>query len=216
MIEPVWVFVDAFLAIVEKPAGFLSVPGKHLQQPDLSAWVQKRFPFAKAVHRLDQATSGLVLFALHAKTHAVLSTAFAKGLIEKHYIADVDGFISEDSGEIHLPILSTPSSLKRTIDAKGKPATTRWQVIQHHKESTRLQLTPITGRTHQLRIHLAAIGHAIMGDTLYHPMGQHHLIEPMHPSEEQVHPRLHLHASTLKFHHPHHPTWLHFTSLPSF
>jgi len=210
VIEPVWVFVDAFLAVIEKPAGLLSVPGKHLQQPDLSAWVQKRFPFAKAVHRLDQATSGLVLFALHAKTHAALSTAFAKGCIEKHYIADVEGFIPQTSGEIHLPILSTPTILKRMIDAKGKPATTRWQVIAHHQKTTRLQLTPLTGRTHQLRVHLAAIGHAILGDTLYHPEHQRYF------AQEHAPHRLHLHASTLKFSHPHHPTLCEFHSQPIF
>lgn len=210
MIVPSWVFVDTFLAVVEKPARLLSVPGKCLQQPNLSDWIQQRFPFAKAVHRLDQATSGLMLFALNANTHRALSAAFAKGLIEKHYVADVMGFVYETNGEIHLPILSMPATLKRTINAKGELATTHWRVIERHQKTTRLYLTPITGRTHQLRVHLAAIGHPIMGDTLYRS------IEPMQPKEKYDHHRLHLHASALKFYHPHHPTLLYFTSSPVF
>lgn len=188
------VHVDAALIVVDKPAGLLSVPGRGPDKQDCAAArVQQRWPDALVVHRLDQATSGLLLFARGIATQRTLSRAFEVGAVGKRYIAVVHGLIAEASGRIDLPLAADwPNRPRQQVDhTHGKPATTDWQCLEldTERQRSRLALQPATGRTHQLRVHLAAIGHPIVGDTLY--------ADAAEPA-----PRLLLHASALRFAHP--------------
>lgn len=187
---------DAELLIVEKPAGLLAVPGRGADKQDcLAVRVQARWPEALVVHRLDQATSGLMLFARGAAVQRRLSLAFEQRAVDKRYVAVVAGSVAGDEGRIDLPIAADwPQRPRRCIDlAQGRPSQTRWQVIDRDDagQRTRLVLEPLTGRTHQLRVHLQAIGHPILGDALYAP-----------PEVQARAPRLLLHAQALAFTHP--------------
>jgi tRNA pseudouridine32 synthase/23S rRNA pseudouridine746 synthase len=185
---------DALIA-VDKPAGQLSVPGRGAALADCT-WTRARgqWPDALVVHRLDQATSGLMLFARGLHVQRVLSRAFAERGVDKRYIAVVHGLLTDDTGRIELPLAADwPQRPRQRIDHEaGKPARTDWQVLQRDaaRQRTRLLLQPVTGRTHQLRVHLAALGHAIVGDALY---------ATAHDAAE---PRLLLHASELQLAHP--------------
>lgn len=173
------VYTDDALVVFDKPAGLLSVPGRGADKQDcLSARAMQCFPDARIVHRLDMATSGLILLARGAANQRILSLAFANRQIEKRYEALVDGLIEPDPKpdtwhDIDLPIaLDWPHRPRRIIDsANGKPSRTRWRAISCDAAlgASRLHLAPLTGRTHQLRVHLAAIGHPILGDALYAP-----------------------------------------------
>ena len=169
------VYADAHLLVLNKPAGLLSVPGKGSDKQDcLSSRVQKSYPDALIVHRLDMATSGLMLMARGPIIQAALSKLFETRAIHKRYIAVVDGLMPANSSWqlIDLPIaLDWPNRPLRIIHAAGKPSMTRWRVLHHDKDAntTRLELEPITGRSHQLRVHLNALGHPILGDALYAP-----------------------------------------------
>lgn len=191
---PPIVFADDALVVVDKPAGQLAVPGRGDDKRDCS-WLRvcRRFPDALVVHRLDQATSGLLLFGRGAFAQRALSHAFAARAVDKQYVAVVSGLIVDDSGEIDLPLAADwPQRPRQRVDhAAGKPARTRWQVLARdaHARRTRLALQPLTGRTHQLRVHLAAIGHPIVGDALY-------------GAAPVAGPRLLLHASALRLRHP--------------
>ena len=193
------IHADASLLILDKPAGLLAVPGRGADKQDcLSARVQREFPDALIVHRLDMATSGLMLFARGAEVQRELSRAFAERHVHKRYVAIVDGCATApetDWGVIDLPIAADwPQRPLRVVDhARGKPSITRWRVIgiDAAANTSRLELAPITGRSHQLRVHLRAIGHPILGDALY--------------GDEQSRSRadrLLLHASELAFAHP--------------
>lgn len=186
------VHVDAALLVLDKPAGLLAVPGRR-EADCLSTRAQRQWPDALVVHRLDMATSGLMLLARGAAMQRQLSMAFAAREVDKRYEALVHGTIDGDTGEIALPIgADWPNRPRQRIDAEqGRPATTRWRVLARSddRRTTRLELEPVTGRTHQLRVHLQAIGHPIVGDALYGP--------PTHGSE-----RLHLHATELALIHP--------------
>jgi len=176
--------------VVDKPAGLLSVPGRGEDKQDcLSARVQKTYPDTLVVHRLDMATSGLVIFARGAEMQRQLSVMFSECLVQKDYVAIVTGKVTPKQGEIDLPLISDwPNRPRQKVDTKsGKPSLTRYQVLNPEQTDTRLKLTPITGRTHQLRVHLAAIGHPIIGDALY---------------DGRAAPRLMLHAERLCFKHP--------------
>ena len=189
---------DADLLVLDKPAGLLCVPGRGADKQDcLSARAVQRWPDALVVHRLDMATSGLVLMARGAAMQRALSQAFAAQQVCKRYEAVVDGLLpaARDWSQIDAAIAADwPRRPLRVIDAAaGKPSSTRWRVLQPlpAQNATHLQLTPLTGRTHQLRVHLAHIGHPILGDALY--------------GSEAVQaraPRLLLHATTLSFAHP--------------
>ena len=192
---------DADLLVLDKPAGLLCVPGRGADKQDcLSARAMQRWPDALVVHRLDMATSGLVLMARGAAMQRALSQAFATQQVDKRYEALVDGLLPEADGEegwsqIDAPIAADwPRRPLRVIDvASGKPSSTRWRVLQRlpAQNATHLLLAPLTGRTHQLRVHLAHIGHPILGDALY--------------GSEAVQarsPRLLLHATELAFAHP--------------
>lgn len=188
--------VDAALIVVDKPAGLLSVPGRGPDKQDCAASrIQQRWPDALVVHRLDQATSGLLLFARGLAAQRTLSRAFEDGAIDKRYIAVVHGLLTEASGRIELPLAADwPNRPRQRVDLEnGKAATTDWEVLERdaRQPRSRLALKPATGRTHQLRVHLAAIGHPIVGDALY-----------ADATAPEPAPRLLLHASALRFAHP--------------
>ena len=190
---------DADLLVLQKPAGLLCVPGRGPDKQDcLSARAQQHWPGALIVHRLDQATSGLVLMARHIDAQRRLSHAFAERQVHKRYQAVVWGLLAAQEGkwnEINLPIAADWERRPlRVIDpAHGKPSLTRWRLLGHHPANgtSRIELEPVTGRTHQLRVHMAAVGHPILGDALYAPA-----------EVQALAPRLLLHASHLAFAHP--------------
>ncbi len=199
-------FEDAHLLVLDKPAGLLSVPGRGPDKQDcLSARAQRRWPDALVVHRLDMATSGLLLMARGATAQRRLSDAFAQRQVHKRYVAVVAGRLEAPAAEpsgpdapwhlIDLPIaLDWPRRPLSIVDpTHGKPSLTRWRVMAHDAplDATRLELEPVTGRSHQLRVHLQAIGHPILGDALYAP------------ADVQARAaRLLLHAARLAFTHP--------------
>ena len=188
-----WLYRDDTLLAVDKPAGLLSVPGRgEAHRECVAARVQAAVPDALVVHRLDQATSGVMLFGRGAAAQRALSMAFAERRVAKRYEAVVHGEVTGDDGEIDLPLLTDwPNRPRQKVDhERGKPSLTRWCVLSRDvaSKTTRLQLEPVTGRSHQLRVHLAAIGHAIVGDTLYSPGA--------------TEPRLLLHACELRLPHP--------------
>ena len=193
------VYEDADLLVLQKPAGLLCVPGRGPDKQDcLSARAQQHWPGALIVHRLDQATSGLVLMARNIEAQRRLSHAFAERHVHKRYQAVVWGLLAaqEDAwNEVNLPIAADWERRPlRVIDpAHGKPSLTRWRLLGHQPANgtSRIELEPVTGRTHQLRVHMAAVGHPILGDALYAPEEVHALA-----------PRLLLHASQLAFAHP--------------
>lgn len=161
------VHADERLVVVDKPAGLLSVPGR--TEPDCaSARVQALYPDALIVHRLDQATSGLLLFALGAAAQRELSADFAERRVGKLYVAVVSGHLTGE-GLIDLPLAADwPNRPRQQVDhVRGKPSQTRWRVLASEGPNTRVELMPITGRSHQLRVHMASLGHAIVGDALY-------------------------------------------------
>ncbi|WPB59175.1 RluA family pseudouridine synthase [Xylophilus sp. GOD-11R] len=210
-------YVDAQLLIVEKPAGLLAVPGRGEDKQDcLIARLLAPYPDALVVHRLDMATSGLMVFARDPPTQAALGQAFAERRIFKRYVAVVDGRPSPDhSGDdgwsvIDLPLIADwPNRPLQKVDrAAGKPSVTRWRALgpdADHAGATRVELEPLTGRSHQLRVHLQAIGHAILGDALYATT-----------EAASRAPRLLLHAQTLGFAHPVTGDKLRFDSAPDF
>jgi len=198
------VAADAHLIVLNKPSGLLSVPGKGPANADcLSARVQAAWPDALVVHRLDMATSGLMVMARGLDAQRALSQAFARRLTYKRYEAVVTGTVddgahpADDEGwhTIDLPLLVDWPNRPRSIvnHESGKPSLTRWRVIEHGVQGnhTRLALEPVTGRSHQLRVHLLAMGHPILGDSLYGNV-----------NAQTAAPRLMLHATHLSLPHP--------------
>jgi len=188
--------VDDHCIVAVKPAGLLSVPGRGVDGADcLAARVQARHADALVVHRLDMATSGIVVFARGATAQRRLSMAFAARQVEKTYVAVVAGLIAGEAGEIDLPLLADwPNRPRQIVDrVRGKPSLTRYRVLQRDvaRDRTRVELRPVTGRSHQLRVHLQALGHPIVGDALYAPA-----------AVQAGADRLLLHASALRFVHP--------------
>jgi tRNA pseudouridine32 synthase/23S rRNA pseudouridine746 synthase len=167
-------YVDDSLVAVDKPAGLLAVPGRgeHLQDC-VALRLRDRFPDVLVVHRLDQATSGLMVFARSAAAQRELGHAFERRRVAKRYEAVVDGVIDDDVGCVDLPLAADwPNRPRQQVDfQRGKPSQTCWRVLgrEHAARTTRVELEPSTGRSHQLRVHLRAIGHPIVGDTLYAP-----------------------------------------------
>lgn len=196
------VHADPFLLVLDKPAGLLCVPGRGADKQDcLSARVQAVHPDARVVHRLDMATSGLWLMALGLPMQRQLSRAFAQRQVSKRYVAVVAGRLEMPPGQaggwavIDRPLgADWPNRPLQVVDpVNGKPATTRWRVLGHDAAvgTTRVELEPVTGRSHQLRVHLQSLGHPIVGDALYAP-----------PDIAAAAPRLLLHASELSLAHP--------------
>ena len=192
-------YADDALLVLDKPSGLLAVPGRGADKQDcLSARVQARYPDALIVHRLDMATSGLMVMARGAAAQRALSQAFAARAVSKRYIAAVAGRLEASPGEwgvIDLPIMvDWPNRPLRIVDHRhGKPSLTRWRVLGYEADgsATRVELEPVTGRSHQLRVHLRALGHPILGDALYAP-----------PEVQALANRLLLHAGSLGFFHP--------------
>ena len=166
------IHVDAQIIVVDKPAGLLSVPGRGEGMDDcLASRVQARFPDALIAHRLDMSTSGLLVLARGAEMHRQLSRFFRERQIDKRYVAVVDGLMADDSGEIELPLICDwPNRPRQKVDFEvGKPSQTRFRVVSRDPaaHTTRVELEPVTGRSHQLRVHMASLGHPILGDDLY-------------------------------------------------
>ncbi|MFT3821128.1 MAG: RluA family pseudouridine synthase [Rubrivivax sp.] len=189
--------LDSEWVVVNKPAGLLSVPGRGPEGEDC-AWARVRAlaPDALVVHRLDMATSGLLLFARSAALQRACSIAFAERRVHKAYVAVVEGGPEAEAGQIELPLAADwPNRPRQQVDPlHGKPSLTRWRVLERMPgragPRTRLALQPLTGRSHQLRVHAAAMGWPIVGDRLYGS------------TAAQAEPRLLLHASELALAHP--------------
>ncbi|MDR4505148.1 MAG: pseudouridine synthase [Candidatus Scalindua sp.] len=189
-----YLYSDNQIIIVEKPANMLSVPGNTPEKQDcLIHRVQKRFSEARIVHRLDFSTSGLMVIAQNAASHRTLSLQFQNRETEKSYIAKVYGHPEKASGVINLPLRCDWERRPRQIvdSRQGKEAQTLWKVLDRYEECCRVLLTPITGRTHQLRVHMQVSGHPILGDELY-----------AHQIAFQMADRLNLHAAKLIITHP--------------
>lgn len=203
-------FRDDDFLVVNKPSGLLSVPGRLAENKDcLITRLQEQDPSAMIVHRLDMDTSGIMVIALNRDSHRQLSRQFEQRQTKKTYRANVFGIVKDDHASIDLPIITDwPNRPKQKVDFnEGKSALTHYQVLdrENTKNITKLLLTPITGRSHQLRIHLAEIGHPILGCNFY----AHHEAKIMSQ-------RLMLHACYLGFYHPSNNTWLDFKCEASF
>jgi len=187
-------FCDDALLAVDKPAGLLAVPGRGPDKQDcVAARVQAVFADALVVHRLDEATSGVMLFGRGADLQRALSLAFAERRVGKRYEAVVQGQPDADDGCIDLPLSADwPRRPRQRVDLEhGRPSRTDWRVMARDtaRSRTRLALEPLTGRSHQLRVHLCALGHPIVGDALY-------------GHDADTEPRLLLHACELRLMHP--------------
>lgn len=207
---PKILFQDKDVLVIEKPSGLLSNPGR---QPHLQDSVQTRlseqFTALYLIHRLDLATSGLMVFALRRKAEAALKQQFANRSIDKTYLARVAGVPVNSSGCINLPLGPDPQQQageapRHQVNvAQGKSAITYYRTLCCDHNSALVQLKPITGRSHQLRVHLASIGHPILGDTIY-----------AEPASQRAASRLLLHATELTFFHPYSEERLRFINLP--
>lgn len=198
---------DAFL-VACKPAGLLAVPGRGPAGADnLLTRVQQAHPEACTVHRLDMSTSGLMLLARGPDMQRALNRSFEQRAVHKRYEAVVHGLVAEDTGCINVPLIPDwPRRPRQKVDFEsGKPSLTRWQVLARDAAAhrTRLRLEPVTGRTHQLRVHLLSLGHAIVGDDLY-------------GTDATPTSRLLLHACELRFMHPENGGDCSFTSAAPF
>ncbi|MEC4728686.1 bifunctional tRNA pseudouridine(32) synthase/23S rRNA pseudouridine(746) synthase RluA [Shewanella sp. D64] len=163
-------YQDKDILVVNKPSGLLSVPGRDPAHRDsIYARVLAEYPNAQVVHRLDMSTSGVIVLALRRNAEKELKRQFRDRETKKTYYARVAGHIKEGTGTIELPLICDwPNRPKQKVDHKsGKPSLTHYKVISRAKRSTLVRLTPITGRSHQLRVHMLAIGHPILGDNFY-------------------------------------------------
>ena len=185
---------DDDIVVLDNPSGLLTVPGKDPQLADsLEARVREKWPTATVVHRLDKDTSGILLMALHKKALGFLGSQFEHRKTTKSYVARVWGVMEEDSGLVDLPLATDwENKPRQRVDhERGRASKTEWQVIEREANATRLRLNPLTGRTHQLRVHMMSLGHPILGDEFY-ATG-----EALAAAD-----RLQLHAEELGFTHP--------------
>jgi tRNA pseudouridine32 synthase/23S rRNA pseudouridine746 synthase len=193
------IYQDDDIVVLNKASGILSVPGRLPEHQDcLQNRVQRVLPTATVVHRLDMATSGIMIMALNKPAHVAISRQFEQRKTQKSYLARVWGLVKQNEGSVDLPLISDwPNRPKQKVDHEnGKKSLTHYRVLSHNdstdeQASTFLELTPITGRSHQLRVHMLALGHPILGDRLYAP-------------EEalSMRNRLQLHALNLSLFHP--------------
>ena len=163
-------YIDEDVLVVNKPSGLLSVPGKELKHWDsLELRVKAQYANSLLVHRLDMDTSGVIIFALNKSSQRSLNLQFEQRVVKKIYEARVFGNINKNNGSIDLPlIVDWPNRPLQKVDIKeGKDALTHWHVLKRERNATRVRLMPETGRTHQLRVHMMSIGHAILGDRFY-------------------------------------------------
>ena len=184
---------DAHLLVLDKPSGLLSVPGRQLQHADsLASRAMAEYPDARIAHRLDMATSGVMVMPRTASALRNLSAQFAKRIPQKTYLAIVAGCPADEEGIVDVPlILDWPNRpLQKVCHETGKPAVTDYRVLKASDEESRMRLHPLTGRSHQLRVHMLALGHPILGDPLYAPETAGNF------------PRMMLHAEELRLSHP--------------
>lgn len=190
---PVVIHADHEVLVVDKPSGLLSVPGRGDDRADcLIARLRKAFPTVLLVHRLDLDTSGVMVFGLTPHAQRTLSRQFEERVVKKAYVARVAGKLEPKTGRVDLPlIVDWPNRPRQKVDhVEGRPAQTDWRVIRANDDETRVRLMPVTGRSHQLRVHMAQTGHPILGDPLYAT------------GAAADHPRLMLHAESLRLRHP--------------
>lgn len=184
---------DSDLLVVDKPAGLLSVPGKGEELADcLLTRLERAFPTARLVHRLDRDTSGVMIFAMTAHAQKSLGQQFEARKVKKTYLARVAGRLEPKTGTVDLPlIVDWPNRPRQMVcHETGKPSVTDWKVVRTSDEETRVKLFPHTGRSHQLRVHMLALGHPILGDPFYAP------------ETAGNYPRMMLHAEELRINHP--------------
>jgi tRNA pseudouridine32 synthase/23S rRNA pseudouridine746 synthase len=201
--DPVILHMDDRIIVVDKPSGLLSVPGKLEGREDcLVSRLQAIHPDALLVHRLDCDTSGVIIFGRDKAAQGFLGQEFEKRRARKSYIARVHGVMEQDRGRVDLPLCADwPNRPRQMVDhERGRPAQTDWQVIARGADETRVRLFPLTGRSHQLRVHMLELGHPILGDPIY----------ATGPARDF--PRLMLHAETLDLHHPGTKAWINFSA----
>ncbi len=208
------IYQDDDIVVLNKASGILSVPGRLPEHQDcLQHRVQRVLPTATIVHRLDMATSGLIIMALNKPAHVAISRQFEQRKTQKSYLARVFGIVEESEGSVDLPLICDwPNRPKQKVDHEnGKQSLTHYRVLKKEvnkvinselnqseavesakdRLSTLVELTPVTGRSHQLRVHMLALGHPILGDRLY-----------AHPQALGMSKRLQLHALKLSLFHP--------------
>ena len=201
-------YADDDLLLVRKPDLLLSIPGRHpLNKDCLITRLQQDYPTASIVHRLDLDTSGIMVIPLNKPTHAHISRQFQERKVQKSYHAVVFGVVQQDKGEVDLPIARDWDNrpLQVISHERGKHALTHYRVLERHTDRTRLLLQPVTGRSHQLRIHMRELGHPILGCDMY-----------AHETALGMAERLMLHATTLAFEHPASGEWLQGECRPDF
>ncbi len=186
-------YADRDFVVLDKPSGLLSVPGRGPDKIDSALTrVAARYPAAYAAHRLDMDTSGLLVIALRRKAEANLHKQFRERTVEKRYVARVAGHVAQDEGRIELNLTVLEGEPRSRIDPDGRAATTDYRVLSRDGDGTSLvELRPLTGRSHQLRLHLLGIGHPILGDRFYAPA-----------QVVAAAPRLMLHAAEIRLDHP--------------
>lgn len=197
-------YQDDCILVLDKPSGLLTVPGKALEHRDsVQLRAARVFPEARIIHRLDMATSGLLVMAFGKANQGAIAKQFEKRSVQKRYRARVWGHPENQSGTISLPLICDwPNRPKQMVDMeRGKPATTHWSVVSKDAQSSLIDLKPVTGRSHQLRVHMLSMGHPILGDRLY-----------AHEAALAAAPRLQLHACEIQFQHPATQEQMHFLS----
>jgi tRNA pseudouridine32 synthase/23S rRNA pseudouridine746 synthase len=210
---PLWPYLDIVyqdndLLVLNKPSGLLTVPGKAPEHQDcLERRVQRVFPTARIVHRLDMATSGLVVMALSLDSQRQLNRQFELRQTAKHYIARLEGVLSARLGSVELPLICDwPNRPKQMVCfSRGKKALTHFELLSTDETSSRVRLIPVTGRSHQLRVHMQWLGHPILGDKFYASAAGLAAAE-----------RLQLHAEFLALRHPTDARWLEFSATSPF
>ena len=186
-------YQDAQIIVVNKPSGLLSVPGKTVGRRDcVELRLRAIHPESLLVHRLDCDTSGVMIFARSKAAQGFLGQEFEKRRSEKTYIARLWGRLTPESGRVDLPLCTDwPNRPRQMVDHEnGRVAQTDWRVLGYDDDTTRVELHPLTGRSHQLRVHMLALGHPILGDPIYAT------------GPALAYPRLMLHAERLSLHHP--------------
>lgn len=197
------IYQDKDLIVLNKPSGLLTNPGRGAHLADcLLSRVQQQYPLAQLVHRLDMATSGVVVIALRRKAEAALKLQFANRTVSKRYLAVVWGTVAQATGSIDAPLIADADNLpkQKVCIQTGKPALTHYRVLQQLTDYALVELQPVTGRSHQLRVHMLHLGHPILGDAFY-----------AHTKALNAANRLLLHATALQINQPYSGERLNFT-----